>query len=120
MNIHFKTGSEEIAPRTLERTEKKLRKLGKLVHDDGQEALVAVGFMRESGSNSSERLWRVSIQLTRPGLPDVHASATGASPEAASERTTAELKAELLRLRGKQHSLLKRGGQLLKRLTRRH
>lgn len=118
MNIQFKTGSEDVPQRTLDRMEQKLRKLGKLVHDKEREAQVSVGFTRESGSNSSESLWRVNVQLTRPGQQDVYATETGATPEVASDRATSELKDELRRLHGKQHSLLKRGGQFLKRLGR--
>lgn len=118
MNIHIKTGSEDVSPKTVDRLEQKLRKLSRLAHDGEQEAQVAVGFTRESGSNSSESLWRVNIQLTRPGQQDVYATETGATAEAASDRALHELKDELRRLHGKQHSLLKRGGQLLKRLGR--
>lgn len=118
MNIQTKTGSEPVSGRAVDLLEGKLRKLAKLVRDDEQEAQFSVAYARESGSNSSESLWRVSIQLTRAGMPDVHASETAATAEAAGDKAYTELKTELRRHHGKRHSLIKRGGQLLKRLGR--
>jgi ribosome-associated translation inhibitor RaiA len=115
MHIQFSTGHEELDAGLQARIESRLQKLGRLV--PGAHTTVTV--VRESGSQTADALYGVSLHLTRAGFPDVYARETGATLEEAGDLAVSELKDELNRVRGKQQSLLKRGGQALKRMLRR-
>lgn len=118
MNIQTKTGTETIDQSAITRAEEKLRKIARLLDESLQEAQVTLDYSRESGSTSSDTMWRVSVRLVHDGK-EFHAAETEATPEAAADEAIYELTREIKRVRGKETALLRRGGALLKRMLRR-
>jgi len=117
MNIHFRNPAGELPQRLVDRIEKKLGKLQKFVSERNYEAQLFVEVGRESGSNSSDNMWRASLNLDLAG-DRFNASELASTPETAADRTIRELMAELRTAHGKQRAIHKRGGSVLKRLVR--
>lgn len=118
MNIQTKVGDEGVPQRTLDRAEAKLRKLERFVPRAGDEELQALmDFTRESGSASSDRMWKASALITQAGS-QWYAAETAATAEVAIDAALKELKTELRRTKAKQETLLRKGGAFLKRLSR--
>lgn len=118
MNIKFRQGSEELPERLIDRAQTKLSKLSRLIAEKDDEAQIYVDVERESGSRSSDSLWRTSINLDKAG-ERFNAVGTGETPEKATEIAIKELKREVRRAKGKQISIAKRGRELLKRMRQR-
>ncbi len=117
MNIHFRNPSGELTQKLKDRVEKKLGKLQKLVSERNYEAQLFVEIVRESGSNSSDNMWRASLNLDLAG-ERYNASELADTPETAGDRAIRELMAELRTAHGRQRAIQKRGGSVLKRLVR--
>jgi len=117
MNIHFRNPSGELSQKLIDRVEKKLTKLQKFVIERNYEAQLFVDINKESGSNTSDNMWRASLNLDLAG-DRYNASELANTPETAGDRAIRELMAELRTAHGKQRAEYKRGGSVLKRLVR--
>jgi len=117
MNIIFRQGSEELSDALITRAQKKITGLSRFMSEGTFEALVYVDVERESGSQSSESLWRASINVDLAG-EHLNAVATGNTPEKATDLAIKDMKRELRRAKGKERAIAKKGSSLLKRLRR--
>jgi ribosome-associated translation inhibitor RaiA len=115
MNIQFRQGSEDISQKLIDRAGAKIGKLSRLINERNYEAQVHVDIERESGSHSSDRMWRTSINLDLAG-DRFNASEVGDTAEKATDLAIKELKHELQRAKAKSGTTAKREGGLFKRL----
>lgn len=108
MNIHFKQGeAEPLSATFVSRTESKLMKLGKFIREGTFKPQAYVDISRESGSNSSDSMWRTSINVDIPS-GRVNAQATADTPEKATDLALRDLKRELRRVNDKERSYARR------------
>ncbi|MES2225297.1 MAG: HPF/RaiA family ribosome-associated protein [Patescibacteria group bacterium] len=117
MNIHFKNSGEALPSALVDRIQKKLTKLGKFITERNYEAQIFVDVRRESGANTSDKMWRAALNLDLAG-DRFNASEAADTPEKASELAIRELTSELRKAHAKSRSESKRGGSVLKRLMR--
>ena len=115
MNITFRHGSESISEKLVRRAEGKINGLARFINEQNYEAQVHVDIERESGSQSSDSMWRTSINLDLAG-DRFNATETGKTPEKSTDLAIKELKGEITRARTKKQSLFKQGTNMLKRL----
>lgn len=114
MNIHFKQGEAEPLSDTLvSRTQTKLMKLGKFIREGTFEPQAYIDISRESGSNSSDAMWRTSINVDIPS-GRINAQETGDTPEKATDLALRDLKRELRRVNEKERSYARREASLWK------
>ena len=96
--------------------DQKLTPLGKLISDTATDGYCRVEVEKLS-EHQSGKIYRVEINLFTNGTP-YRAEATEEQAEKAIDTARDELRRELQRVRGKHKSLLRRGGQALKRMLR--
>jgi len=117
MNIIFRQGSEELSDALITRAQKKLSRLSRLISEGTYEALVYVDVERESGAQTSDNMWRTSINLDLAG-DHFNAVEMGSTPEKATDLAIKEMKRVVRKAKGKERAVLRRGGGLLKRFQK--
>lgn len=117
MDIRFKGLQYDIPQIISERAAKKLKAVEKYI-DSGSAASAYVELGRESAAHQTGPIWQALINLTIDGRP-FRAEATEETIENAIDRAVEDLAREVRRSKKKSESLIRRGGQAIKRLMRR-
>lgn len=118
MNIHFKHGEAgPLSDTLITRTETKLIKLSKLIREGTFEPQAYIDISRESGANSSESMWRTSINVDIPS-GRINAHAVGNTPEKSTDLALTDLKRELRRVNDKERSYARREASFWKTLKK--
>lgn len=114
-HINVKTTNFTMTPKLETLLDQKFAPIGKLL-DEQNEVLCEVEF-EKIGEHQSGKIHRVEVNLTVNGKL-YRTEATEEQMEQAIDSARNELKNELLRVSGKRHSMLRRGGQALKEMLR--
>lgn len=113
--ISMKTTNITVSPDLEALIEHKFEALGRLL-PDRKEALCEIELEKEA-EHQSGKIYRAEVNLTVAGKL-FRTEATEEQIEHAIDVARGELKRELERAHGKRQSLLKRGGQAIKRMIR--
>lgn len=118
MNVQFRNEDGSITGALQERIERKLAKLSLLTDTDDESAVATFDLEREVGAQQSGTIWKARITITANGT-QYHAAERDDTPELAANRALKEIRTEVRRTLGKRRALIRKGGGLFKRLTRR-
>lgn len=117
MNISINATKYTLDPRTETILREKLSAPMRLLGSDSENALLEIDVEEAPPEGRSSEPCRLVARLTVNGEV-FHAEAVKPSPESAADRVRAELEAEIRKSRGRERSLLKRGGQAIKDILR--
>lgn len=97
--------------------EEKLSAAARLLGKKGDVAILEIEVEQAPPEGRSSEPFRLVARLTVEGEV-YHAEAVKPTPESAADRVRSELEAEIRKRRGRERSLVKRGGAALKRMLR--
>ena len=115
MNNRIKQGQQHFSERSIAKAESKLGKLSRIVPNRAYESNASVSIERESGSHTSEKMWRASVNLDLAG-DRINATMSSRTPEKALNTAIREVKQELTRTLSKRLYSKRRGAGVVKRL----
>jgi ribosome-associated translation inhibitor RaiA len=115
MEISFRNMHHAISQKLIERTEKRIQRLGHLIDEGKFEALAFVEINKATGAHRTGNVWRASINLDARG-DRFHAEAINDTPEKAADRMVRELQSELRTHRMRERSIKRKEGGLWKSL----
>ncbi|HEX8591565.1 MAG TPA: HPF/RaiA family ribosome-associated protein [Candidatus Paceibacterota bacterium] len=118
MNIQFKNSSGGLSGRLQERIERKLTKLSRITDSETNSANAFFELERAIGSHQSGEVWQVVINIDADGSR-FHTSELAETPQKAADKALKEIQTEIRKARGKERTLVKRGGGILKSLRQR-
>jgi ribosomal subunit interface protein len=114
--ITVKATNLELSPGLSSLIDQKLTPLGKLISDDATDGYCRVEVTKLT-EHQSGKIYRVEVNLFAQGKA-YRTEATEEQVEKAIDEVRDELKRELEHVRGKQHSLVRRGARALKKMLR--
>jgi ribosome-associated translation inhibitor RaiA len=115
MQIHFKNIHEAVPKRLINRTERQVLKLDKMLHEGTFESSAEIEITKAAGARHSERAWRASINLDSNG-DRYHTESTNETPALATRKVIDELKTELRRSHERARDVRRRSRSIFKSL----
>jgi ribosome-associated translation inhibitor RaiA len=117
MNVQFRNEDGLIAGELQERIERKLAKLSLLTDSAEESAVATFDLEKEIGAQHTGTIWRASIVLTVNGA-QYYAAELAETPDLAANQALKEVRKEIRRAQGKKRALVRKGGSIIKDLTR--
>ena len=116
MEIYFKLIHPDVQKQLLDRTEKKMQRLAKLIPADSYETHAYIEITKETGAHHSEAAWRANVRMeTRDGR--FNATSTQRTPEKAADMAVNEMQSELRNHRARARSISRKADGFWKSLT---
>ena len=117
MNIVTKAVHHQITDESRALVEEKLAPVARLLGKDSDTALLEIEIEPAPAEGRSATPTRLVANLAAGGEV-FHAEVVKPTPESAADRARSDLEAEIKRVRGRKHELVKRGRAALKRMLR--
>jgi ribosome-associated translation inhibitor RaiA len=118
MEIYFKLIHQDVPKELIDRAEKKIERLGKLIYEGKSEAKAYVEITKATGSQHSDAAWQAIINVDANG-DRFHAEAVQDTPQKAADRAISEMTSELRKHQARRRSLNRKANGFWKSLTQR-